>query len=254
MSKLYWQNEKKADTPYRLELFDLNIYSIEELCYLIRRKTSLIDRSIMKDELLSFLDDSLGYSVTSLRQLVHFNGSLATYCRELLSFSQFPVSKEEWETIRNTLNENELLTPFVRLVRQADALFEEGHYFKAFHAYAGNMKIAAKDTERAYLYGQMAKAAFFLFHYDVAAEFFMKSYQVFKEEKTLIGYLLCKRFMMTKQEYIAFATRNQEYYELTLRVERLYDETQEKAKAQTDAMLSMPDKEALLKEFREMME
>lgn len=253
MSKLYWQNEKKADKPYRLEVFDLNIYSVEELCYLIRKRTKLIDRSIMNDALLTYMD-GLGHSVTSLRQLVHFNGSLAMYCQELLSFSQFPISPSEWETIRRILNENELLTPFVRYVRQADAWFEEGHYFKAFHAYARNMQVAEKDTEKAYLYGQMAKSAFYLFHYDVAAEFFMKSYQTFREEAMLFGYLLCKRFMMTKQQYVTFATQNQEYYELTLRVERFYDEEQKKAQAQADAMLSMPDRETLIREFREMME
>lgn len=254
MSKLYWQNEKKAKKPYRLELFDLNIYSIEELCYLIRNKTTLIDRSIMCDGLLSYLDDELGYQVSSMRQLVHFKGSLSTYCQELLSLSQFPVSKDEWERIRETLNENELLTPFVRMVRQADALFEEEHYYKAFHAYAGNLQVAQKNTEKAYLYAQMAKSAFLLFHYDVAEEFFMKSYHECEEESSLLGFLLCKRFIMSKQQYISFATRNQEYYELTLRVERLYEQMQEKARAQADTMLAMPDKDMLIREFRGMME
>lgn len=254
MGNLYWDQEKRADTPYWLQMFDVNIYSVEELCYLIRKRTMLIDRSIMTEEFVLFMEEKLGVPVKTLRQMVHFNGSLAGYCEEILGNSRFSISHEEWNTIKETLQENELLTPFVRLVRQADALFEQGHYFKAFHAYAQNMSSAKEATEKAYLLSQMAKCSFYLFHYDVAADFFMKSYQAFREEKSMFGYLLCKRFMMSKQQYIAYATQNQEYYELTLKVERLYEQAREEAARKMDAMLSMPDRNDLIAQFREMMD
>lgn len=254
MGNLYWNNEKISDTPFWLQSFDLNIYSLEELCYLIRKKTMLVDRSMMTDELLLFLEEKLSVQVHDLRQMVHFNGSLAGFCEELLQHSQFPVSVEEWGQIKETLRENELLTPFVRMVRQADMMFSQKHYFKAFHAYAKNIALAGEQAQRGYLLGQMAKCAFFLFHYDVAAEFFLKSYQECQDEKSMLGYLLCKRFMMSKQQYVSFATQNQEYYELILQAERVYEQAKQKAQLKVDTMLAMPGKNVLINEFREMMD
>lgn len=254
MAKLYWCDGKIADTPFYLKAFDLNIYSLEELCYLIRKKTSLVDRTLMDEKLLYYMENSLGKPVTSLRQMIQVEDPLTRFCEAILSLSKFPISKDEWIEIQHTLQENEHLTLFVRMVRQADVMFEDGRYFKAFHAYAKNLSVAETNTQRAYLFAQMAKAAFFLFQYDVAEEFFLKSYQEFEEKETIIGYLLCKRFQMTKQEYIQFATRNQQYYEMTLEVEKIFDEAMEKANMQQDVALSKPNRNQLIREFREMME
>lgn len=254
MAKLYWCDGKIADTPFYLNAFDLNIYSLEELCYLIRKKTGLVDRTLMDEKLLYYMENMLGKPVASLRQMIQMNEPLARFCEAILSLSKFPVSADEWDEIQRMLQENEHLTPFARLVRQADSMFEDGRYFKAFHAYAQNIAAAGTNTQRAYLYGQMAKAAFFLFHYEVAEEFFMRSYKEFEEEDMLMGYLLCKRMEMSKQQYIQFATLNQAYYEKTLEVEKLYEASLEKANMQQDVVLKMPERKQLIREFREMME
>lgn len=254
MSRVCWCVGKKSEKPYWLEAFQVSIYSMEELCYLIRRKTVLADTSLMTDELLDYMEHALCLEIKQLRAYVGSGGSLEGFCRMVLALGQCIVSAEEWEKIRDTLTENAGLTPFERNVRRAEDMLKQGRYFAAFQAYGKLTGQTGQVDEQALLYGQMAKAAFYLFHYRVAADCFRKSYELSGSRDMRIGFFICQRFLMSRQQYIAYTTKNGADYELSLQVERLFEEAQKKAQAQADAVLSLPDEQRLVREFREMME
>lgn len=254
MSKLFWCVGKKAQRPYRLEAFQVSIYSMEELCYLIRRQTDLADKSLMDEALLQYIDDELGLETGELRRLVRFGGSLGTFCQMLLELGECSIPPAEWEEIKSRLAVSEALTPFEGKMKQADTKLEKGNYFAALQAYGRLVGQTEDAGQKAALYGQMGKAAFYLFHYQAAADFFYKSCMLAENTEMRMGYLLCLRFLMDRQEYVRYTTQDETDYELSLMVERMVTDAQERAQARADAMPERPDRRKLIKEFREMME
>ena len=48
---------KRAETPYYIENISTNIYSLEELCYYFYHNLYLIDRTIINEELCSWIQE-----------------------------------------------------------------------------------------------------------------------------------------------------------------------------------------------------
>lgn len=254
MSRVFWCVGKKSDQPFWLEAFQVSIYSLEELCYLIRKKTELVDESLMTEELIAFMEHALCLETKQLRTHVESGGSLEEFCRMILCLGQCRIPDEAWEKIHDTLAANAEMTPFERNIRRAEDWLKQGRYFAAFQSFGRLAGQTDQASQQAELYGQMGRAAFYLFHYRVAADCFEKSYSLSKNRDMRFGYFLCQRFLMNRQQYMTFTTKNEEDYELSMQVERLFAEAQKRAKAQADAVLTLPDERSLVREFREMME
>lgn len=254
MSRVFWCVGEKSNQPLWMEAFQVSVYSLEELCYLIRKKTNLVDLTLMRQDVLDFMEHALKLNVSQLRECVANGCSLSEYCRKLLDVGACMVSEEEWKKIRDILAENEEMTPFESRLRRADDRFAQKQYFAAFQAYGALATQTGDREQKALLYGRMAKAAFYLFQYRVASAFFEKSDSLSNDPDMKIGHFLCERYLMSRQEYIAYTTKSPEDYALSLRVEHIYEEAQKKAQAQADAALILPDEHSLIQEFRGMME
>ena len=56
---------EEVDRPLYIEALNINIYSIEELCYLIYDNPILVTENFVGEGLFDFIDDSLGLSSLS---------------------------------------------------------------------------------------------------------------------------------------------------------------------------------------------
>ena len=60
MSRIIMETGRRADTPFFLEKIYVNLYSVEELCYILVRDAELLDQEIMSRELIKWLDEQCG--------------------------------------------------------------------------------------------------------------------------------------------------------------------------------------------------
>ena len=95
MSRVFWCVGEKSNQPLWMEAFQVSVYSLEESCYLIRKKTNLVDLTLMRQDVLDFMEHALKLNVSQLRECVANGCSLSEYCRKLLDVGACMVSEED---------------------------------------------------------------------------------------------------------------------------------------------------------------
>ncbi len=254
MSQIYLTKGKRAQTPLELEGFGVSVYTIEEIGYLICQKTELIANDFVSEKLLNFIQNELGISCNALIRQTMQGITLTDFCLELLKLLTFPVEASKLNKIKETLDYNATLTEFDKSKAFADFLLERKQYVKAFSAYYSLGSIAENNHHRAYILAGMGKACFALFDYQSAEAYFKESLDLEADDMTLKYYLLCKRFLLSKQEYTNYAATHAQYYSAILEVEAIYGKAQSKADEQVDAALLKPQIGDVLAELAGMME
>lgn len=215
---------RRAEHPYYVERFYVNLYSVEELCFLLVDKAALLDEEIMQRGLLRWLETQCGLSELAhmLEALINKKGSVAAFAGAVLAY----VNIYPAETIRRTeeiVRGNEGLSPYERLGTRADYLFGEKRYLAALQQYR-SLALSLPETEKLLLgriYHNMGAAYAGMFLYDQAADCFMKSYETDGKREGLVMYLAAMRMGQKEKNYIDFIARHPEYHELSLEVERL---------------------------------
>ncbi len=66
MGQIILGTGKYAEKPYFIDKFYINVYSVEELCYILVEKAQMLDPEIMQRDLVQWLDEQCG-----LNQLAH---------------------------------------------------------------------------------------------------------------------------------------------------------------------------------------
>ena len=60
MGQIILGTGRQAGKPYFVEKFYVNLYSVEELCYLLVEKAEMLDPEIMRRDLVQWLDEQGG--------------------------------------------------------------------------------------------------------------------------------------------------------------------------------------------------
>lgn len=70
-----------STTPYYIAGLDIPVYSMEELCFCLKENAFLLDMSVMRDELVEWIEKECGLKTLAgeLYQLIHKKGSLSTF-------------------------------------------------------------------------------------------------------------------------------------------------------------------------------
>ncbi len=216
-----------AEVPYRMEKFYVNLYSVEELCYLLVEKAELLDGDIMQRALAEWLDEACGLDrlATALYTLIDQNASPASFAGTILEY----VNLYPAETIARTeslIRENVGLSPYERGKAKADYMLSGGKYQTALAQYRALLG-QLPDTERplrARVLYNMGVACAGLFMFARAAEYFMQSYEAEEDGESLEMYLAALRMQYDDREYIDYIAEHPEYHDLSLRVERLMEQ------------------------------
>lgn len=96
MSELILCTGRIASLPYYLENAELNIYSLEELCYYVSHNLYALDRDLMTEELISFIEHELGETelASKLRQVRRGEDSVYQFFMTILLGSGYLSKKE----------------------------------------------------------------------------------------------------------------------------------------------------------------
>ena len=81
MSELLLCRGKRAVRPYYIASLGINIFSIEELCYLISQNAHTLDHDFMEEELCRFVREQLGLTelADALKEIIRGKGALTDF-------------------------------------------------------------------------------------------------------------------------------------------------------------------------------
>lgn len=223
MSRIILGTGKYAETPYYMEKYYVNLYSVEELCYLLVEKAELLDQDVMQRELIRWLDEQCGLSqlAHTLYSLLNQNGSTVAFVGTILEYvNLYPV-----ETVARTeqvISDNEGLNPYERGKAKADYMLQNKKYFTALKQYYGLLE-RIPDTDsplRAKILHNMGVACANLFMFGQAADRFYGAYETDGNEESLELYLASLRMHYDDKDYVEYIAEHPEYHNVSLKVER----------------------------------
>lgn len=217
---------RRAAHPYYMERFYVNLYSVEELCFVLVDKAELLDHEIMQRDMVRWLDEECGLSdlAHALYALLNQKGSTVAFVGTILEYvclySPEVIARTE-EIVRN----NEGLSPYERHKAKADYLLKERRYFAALEQYQSLLS-ALSDSDsllQAKIYHNMGAACAGMFMYERAADWFMKSHEIDGRQESLLLYLAAHRMSCSDKEYIDYIAKHPEYHDASLKVERMME-------------------------------
>lgn len=217
---------KYAENPYCFENICVNIYSVEELCYLLSTNPFMINADIMDRALAEWLDTECGLPELSHELLTLLNRASqpGIFVDTILDFVNYSTEKDR-KRIEEVLRDNIGLSEFERQKKQGDYLVKNGRYRLALTEYDKILlELPEAEAEiRAGIYHNMGVAHGRLFEYESAARSFKKAYELSGNEESGIQYLVAVRSQLSDGKYISFIAENGQYYELSLKVEKLLE-------------------------------
>lgn len=238
-----------AKTPYYFETLGIRVYSVEELCYVLKENAFLLDREIVDKKLVRWIDEALKLSdlASSLYPLLHQKTSVGAFAGIILQY----VKLYDLETIKHVeevYRKGANLNAYEKGKSRVDYMVANGKYVPALLEYDVLLEQLPEGEKEltARIVHNKGVAFCGLFLFEEAAEQFKKSYDLLPGEETLIEFLAAKRLSMEEGDYVSFAAGFPEYYELTLelekRVESLRSQWMEsEQKQQLDMLLSLKE-------------
>ncbi len=215
---------RRAEKPYYMERFYVNLYSVEELCFLLVDRAELLDGEIIQRGMIRWLDEEcgLGDLAHELDALINRKGSTAAYVGAVLEYvALYPA--DVIERTEEIVRGNEGLSPYERQKAKADYLLGEKRYLAALQQYQ-TLAHTVPDHEKlllAKLYHNMGVACAGMFLYGQAADWFRKAYETDGRREGLTMYLAALRMGQQEKAYIEYIAEHPGYHDLSLEVERM---------------------------------
>ena len=140
---------KRAETPYYIENISTNIYSLEELCYYFYHNLYLIDRTIINEELCSWIQEEL--ALPGLAAKIRPAPGKFASVEDIL----YPVFKEinyltyeELKVLNSRIRRLDEESPLLREKQKGDALIENGMYVHAIQVYQALLEKRSLEEAR----------------------------------------------------------------------------------------------------------
>ena len=233
---------KYAKKPYCFENVCVNVYCVEEVCFLFASNPFMIDQSVMREELAQWLDNECGLTDLS-HQLLNILGKGSQpgiFVNTIMSYVNY-CSDVEVKKIDQVLQGNVGLNDFERQKKQADFLLKNRRYMLGIEEYDALCR-RLPDTEsslKPVIYHNMGTAYAGIFMFGMAARYFKKAYDMMKNEESGIEFLTAQRLYLSEDAYIAFIGEHGEYYNLSMQVEKRLTAAREEFEAsQENRMLT----------------
>lgn len=212
-----------AKIPYEFDAARSKVYCIEELCWFLKENAWHLDESIFQMKLADWVEMqcNLPELAQKLRFLVRCKSKPEQYIKQIFEYTGFYDPQELKETLKQVAAGAEIAVAEKRKAR-GDYYLESRKYILALQEYRNLLnsgELIAPSVESK-IYYNMGLAQVKLFLFEKAAVCFEKSWQLEKEEKSLLAWLTALRMYMKESEYLNFLTEHPDYYETSLRVER----------------------------------
>ncbi|MDY2698606.1 MAG: hypothetical protein ACI4E5_13780 [Suilimivivens sp.] len=234
MGRMILCTGKYAKTPYRFENICVNVYCVEELCYLFASNPFMIDQNVMNRELAEWIDKECGLADLShqLLNLLHKGSQTGIFINTIMSYVNY-CTDDEVKKIDEVLQSNVGLSDYERKKKQADFLMKNRRYRLALDEY-DNLCRMLPDTEsslKPLIYHNMGVAYAGQFMFEMAARYFKRAYDMSGNEDSGIQYLTAQRLHLNEDAYIGFIAEHGEYHSLSLRVEKMLTAAREEFEA-----------------------
>lgn len=223
MGKILLQTGEYTTIPYSFDNLGIRVYSIEELCYVLRENAFLLDREIMDRRLVKWIGEALKLPelATMLAPLLHNKTSVGAFVRVILSYVGL-YDEAEVGRIEDLFFQGIGLNAYEKLKSRIDYLVESGKYTPAILEYDALLARLPENEIilRAKILHNKGTALCGLFLFEEAALHFEEAYGLDGDQESFIAYLAAKRLAMKEGDYISFAAGLTDCYEDTLELER----------------------------------
>lgn len=203
MGKLLFCKGTLAERPYQMDLGNINIYSIEELCFYIVEKLDLIVELQLPSSLVDWIGNQLEMELlaSKLLQLQKENASNKALIQAILKSCNY-YTREEIVEIVEVIEEIENLPIIQRKIKKANNLLGEKNYREAEHNFEDliNSDLAAdlSREEYAQILHNLGIAKIYTLGIKEASIFFKQAYERNHKEESLKQYLMSLK--ISKQE------------------------------------------------------
>lgn len=175
MGRILLCHGKKADKPYYIKSINMNLYTLEELCYFFYDNLNWIDESIINDELTKWIIEEL--SLNELKDSLEANrGNIKNYIMLILRFADY-ISQADMDKANEILGELETQSDFDKTMARAWHFLGCKLYVDAILEYKKLLDVKEKEHLEK-VYNNMGVAYAGLFMYKEAAGCFKKAYEV----------------------------------------------------------------------------
>ncbi|MCQ2539834.1 MAG: hypothetical protein MJ114_05230 [Acetatifactor sp.] len=218
-----------AETPYCISELGMNVYCIEELCYLLKENTYVLDAAQISENLVDWIDKECGLHELAriLNAILHRKDSFIPFVATLLQYVGL-YEDQTIQEVQTALKEGAGLSSIERKKSQIDYLVKKKRYTAAVKNYDLLIDKWYEEQEKeqnpsveclAAILHNKGVALAGLMIYDRAAECFKSAYEIVNNEGYYRDFLAAKRLELTEKEYIDFVGDNMDGYEATLDLE-----------------------------------
>lgn len=223
MSRVSLCTGNYAQKPYRVSNLCINVYCVEELCYLFVSNPFLLTSQIMDKALVDWLDKQCDLTdlAHQLMELLKKGTQTSTFVQTIIGYVNYCSTQEEAK-LQEVLIGNAGLNDYERRKKQADYLLAQNRFRLALEEYEGICQ-DLPDTESALkpsIYHNMGVAYTGFFLFEGAAKYFKRAYEMTRSEESGIQYLAALRLFLKENAYIDFIAAHPEYHDLSLKVEK----------------------------------
>ena len=140
---------KRAETPYYIENISTNIYSLEELCYYFYHNLYLIDRTIINEELCSWIQEELALPglAAKIRPALGKFASVEDILYPVFKEINY-LTYEELKVLNSRIRRLDEESPLLREKQKGDALIENGMYVHAIQVYQALLEKRSLEEAR----------------------------------------------------------------------------------------------------------
>lgn len=205
MSNLMLCHAQSAEMPYSVVGLGINIYSAEELCYLIAQNAHTIDQDFMDDKLCEFLDRQLKLTelAKKLRELLHEGGTLSDFVMAILNGIDY-CDEDEKRSIKQILIESSGLSPARKHKSRGDNLLKARRFARAIDEYVSTLEKIDMEAEPilyAAVLHNMGTTYAKMMLFEKAAEYYLEAYRLNMDEESLVSHLLSCSLYMSREQY-----------------------------------------------------
>jgi len=215
MGRLILCYAKKADKPYYIKNMNINLYTIEELCYYLYHNIYLIDENIINDDLIEWIDKEL--ELGELSELLNRNrGSFKTMIMNILDFTG-NISQSDIDETDKLLSRLDGQTDVEKELARADHLLQYKMYVEAILEYM-TLADLVDESLKEKVWNNMGVAYAGMFHFGEAAKCFKNAYEI-KRDSTVYKQFLYAVSMACRDEVTELIQDIHENYEEILKEE-----------------------------------
>lgn len=194
-----------AQAPYYVSGLGINVYSIEELCFLLSENAYILDNDLMDEKLCVFIDKQLKMKdlAAKLKKLIDENKSIGEFVTTILEETEY-LSEEEIGEVKQVLLDNALLGFARKRKARGDNLLKSRKYTLAIDEYQyilSNIDKAEETELYASVLHNIGTAYAHMFLFEKAAYYYREASDLADNEESRMSYLMAMRLTMHKDKY-----------------------------------------------------